>query len=176
MAHLVSRTHEIVVDRGRGVTVAALDEAPLEALLPKTGRLPGVARVEVLTVGTFFAPGSRRRVHLSDGSTALEEVLERKSNEAFRYVVWNYTSKAAAAIRYGVGAFRYFDEAGGRTRIVWTYAFKLDRRKPPGMLGPIGRFLFRRAFMDTLWADTMTATLEAMKAYVERCTVEDAVL
>ena len=98
LARLVSRTHEIIIDRDRWTTVAALDEAPLAALLPKTDRLPGVISTEVLTAGAFFAPGSRRRVHLSDGSTALEEVLERHGEESFRYVVWKYTSKAAAAI------------------------------------------------------------------------------
>jgi len=53
-----------------------------------------------------------------------------------RYVVWSYTSKQARPIEYGVGNFVYSDLGDGRTRIVWTYSFKLKDRELPGYLGP----------------------------------------
>jgi hypothetical protein len=166
-SRLVSRTDRIVIERPRPAVQQILDTAALEDLLPRSRRLPGVIGVRSLTAGPFGAPGSRRLVCLSDGSVALEQVLERRENERFRYVVWNYTSASARAVAYGVGDFRYEDSGPGRTRITWTYSFKLDERRLPGRLGPLGPAIFRAAFLDRAYADLMADTLARMKAHVE---------
>ena len=93
---------------------------------------------------------------------------ERAANSFhFRYVVWNYTSESARPILYGVGDFRD-SEIDGRTHVVWTYSFMLNRERFPGDLESVGRFLFRVRFLDRQYADMMRATLNGTKATVER--------
>lgn len=167
LSELATRTDEIIVDVPRDVLDRRLATAKLEDQLPKTSALPGVVGTTDLTPGPFGQPGARRMVHLSDGGSATEQVLERDA-EGFRYVVWNYTTPAARPVAYAVGQFRYLDLGDGRTRIVWTYSFKLNPQRFPGVLGPLGRWLFRLAFLDRAYAELMRETLKAMKAYAER--------
>jgi hypothetical protein len=166
---LVSHTEEITIERSLNETLDGFNR-PLKDSIQKTSSLPGVSGDHMLTHGTFGSPGSRRLTCLTDGSTLEEEVLqsERTANSFhFRYVVWNYTSESAHPILYGVGDFRDSD-SGGRTRVVWTYSFMLNREHFPGELGSFGRFLFRVGFLDRQYADMMRATLNGTKASVER--------
>ena len=164
---LAARHDSIVIARPVVQLQVALDRAELKDLLPVTRGLPGVVGVKDLTPGAFGAPGTRRLVCLSDNSVALEQVLERVDNERFRYQVWGYTSPAARAVHYAVGEFRYADLGDGRTRVDWTYSFRLDPGRPPGSLGAVGRWLFRLAFLDRAYAELMRASLEKMKVYAE---------
>jgi len=118
----------------------------------------------------FGTPGSRRLVCLSDGSTLEEQVLEREETNSFyrfRYIVWNYTTKQARPIEYGVGEFRDSQIDGGRTHIVWTYSFKLKDHEFPGYLGALGRYFFHIGFLDRQYAAMMRGTLEAGKTTAE---------
>jgi hypothetical protein len=167
---LVSHTEEITID---GPLAAVLDGSsrPLKDTIHKSDSLPGVSGVHMLTQGTFGAPGSRRLTCLTDGSTLEEEVLQREQTNnsfRFRYIVWNYTSETARPIVYGVGDFHDTDLGDGRTHVVWTYSFMLNRERFPGELGGFGRFLFRAGFLDRQYADMMRATLHGTKTYVER--------
>lgn len=167
---LISHTEEITIDRPLD---KVLEDAkkPLKDTIHKTSSLPGVSGDHMLTQGTFGAPGSRRLTCLTDGSTLEEEVLQRERTNTsyrFRYVVWNYTSETARPIVYGVGDFHYSDLGNGRTHVVWTYSFMLNRERFPGELGSVGRFLFRVGFLDRQYADMMRATLNGTKTSVER--------
>ncbi len=142
---------------------AWFDAAPLERLLPGTRDLPGVAATHPLGDRPFPAPGSRRLVCLSDGSTALEEVLAHETGRLLDYVVWGYTTPAAAPIAYGLGSFRFTD-IGDATLVTWTYAFRLKTDRFPGSLGAVGRRLFRLAFVDTAYARFMAAGMDAIKS------------
>jgi hypothetical protein len=164
---LASRTDRIVIDRPPDAVHRRMEGARLEDTLPRTGRLPGVVGTHALTPGPFGEPGSRRLVCLSDGARALEQVLVRAPGREFRYVVWGYTTPAARPIAYGVGHFRYDAVDDGRTAVTWTYAFKLRPDRFPGMLGPLGRWLFRVAFLDRAYAELMRETLAATKRFVE---------
>ena len=130
---------------------------PLEDALPGTDDIPGVDRTEALTDGPWGEDGSRRRVVLDDGSTALEEVVDSGLPEQFRYVVWNYTSDAAKHVRYGVGEFRFTPERD-RTRVEWTYSLA-----PRGW--PATWFLGR--FVDGDYREMMEVSLQAMKENAE---------
>jgi hypothetical protein len=166
---LVSHTEEITIERPLAEVLDGFNR-PLKDSIHKTSSLPGVSGDHMLTQGTFGTPGSRRLTCLTDGSTLEEEVLqsERTGNSFhFRYVVWNYTSESARPIVYGVGDFHDSD-LGGRTHVVWTYSFMLNRERFPGELGSFGRFLFRVGFLDRQYADMMQATLNGTKTNVER--------
>jgi len=96
---MISHTEEITIDRPLAVALKAADE-PLKNAVHHTGALPGVAGDYVLSGSEFGAPGSRRMVCLTDGSTLEEQSLERERTDAtyrFRYVVWNYTTEKARA-------------------------------------------------------------------------------
>src|SRR5262249_33813587 len=116
---MVSRTETILVDRPLS-TVLMVVNRPLKDVLRPTGSLPGVTGTYPLTQGDFGAPGSRRLVCLSDGSSTEEQVLTREHGEnlyRFRYQVWNYTSRAAGAIHYAIGEFVFTAPSPDNTEI-----------------------------------------------------------
>lgn len=166
---LVARTETIEIERNLTVVLAAADK-PLKDVVHQTSSLPGVAGDYPLTQGGFGLPGARRMVCLTDGSTLEEQVLERERKDTsyrFRYEVWNYTSKQARPIVYGLGDFLFSEIGPGRTRIVWTYSFALNRHRFPGYLGAVGDFMFRIGFLDRQYADLMRDTLCGYKTAAE---------
>jgi hypothetical protein len=167
---LVSHAEEVSIDRPLSDVLAAVDK-PLKDTISPSSSLPGVSGDRMLTEGQFGAPGSRRLTCLSDGSTLEEESLIRErtpTSYVFRYVVWNYTSDKAAPIQYAVGEFKYNETKEGRTHIAWTYSFALKSRRFPGYLGPVGRYLFRMAFLDREYAAMMRGVLAKYQADAER--------
>jgi hypothetical protein len=166
-APMIARTDRIVIDRTPEALSAWMATTKLEDSLPATGALPGVVGTTVLTPGEWGGPGARRIVHLSDGSSATEQVLEFVAGERFRYQVWDYTTAAARPIHYAIGEFQYVPLTGGRTELVWTYAFRLRGDRFPGFLGPLGRWLLKVAFLDRAYAVLMRETLRGMKAGAE---------
>lgn len=168
---LISHVEEITVDRPLAVVLSADSKTSLKEAIHKAGSLPGVAGDYPLNNIPFGTPGARRLVCLSDGSSLEEQVLVREQSEnsyRFRYIVWNYSTKQARPIDYGVGEFRDSERDGRRTHIVWTYSFKLKAHEFPGYLGAFGRYLFRVGFLDRQYAAMMRATLEAGKATAEK--------
>jgi hypothetical protein len=168
---LVSHSEEITVDSSLAEVVSAASKTSLKDAIHKTSSLPGVTGDYPLGNIPFGTPGARRLVCLSDRSTLEEQVLELEQNKnfyRFRYIVWNYTSKAARPIEYGVGEFRDSQTDGGHTHIVWTYSFKLKDHEFPGYLGSLGRYLFRVGFLDRQYATMMRGALEAGKPSAER--------
>lgn len=167
---LVSHEEGIVITAPLPHVLPAARSQSLEDTIQEGGSLPYVTGTYMLTPGEFDLAGSRRLTCLSDDSTLVEEILERRetTNPAeFRYVVWNYTSSAAAAVDYGVGRFVHRQLADGQTEVRWTYGFKLRRDRWPGFLGPLGDFLFRRFFLQGDYARMMQATLASSKAHAE---------
>ncbi len=166
-APMIARTDRITVDLPPLALSETLQTAKLEDQLPETRGLPGVVGTTQLTSGEWGRPGARRVVHLSDGGSATEQVLEYAPGERFRYQVWDYTTAAARPIAYAIGEFRYLPLPGGRTELVWTYAFRLRADRFPGVLGPFGRWLLKTVFLDRAYAVLMRETLKAMKAHAE---------
>jgi hypothetical protein len=166
-APMIAHTERIVVDLPPQTLWDRLQALPLEATLPQTSSLPGVVGTTQLTPGEWGVPGARRVVHLSDGGEATEQILESHPPDGFRYQVWGYTTAVARPIAYAIGEFRYGAMDGGRTEIVWTYAFRLRGDRFPGFLGPLGRWLLKTVFLDRAYAELMRETLKATKAAAE---------
>ena len=166
-APMIARTERIVIDLPPLALSERLLSAKLEDQIPETPGLPGVVGTTQLTPGEWGRPGARRIVHLSDGASATEQVLDYVAGEGFRYVVWDYTTAAARPIAYAVGEFRYQPLGAERTEVIWTYAFRLKPGGLLGRLGPLGRWLLRTAFLDRSYAALMRETLKAMKRYAE---------
>ncbi|MFC7477950.1 SRPBCC family protein [Dankookia sp. GCM10030260] len=158
---LLSRPEEAFVPVVRERFAPWFVAAPLETLLPGAAGIPAVTGTRPLSAAPFPKPGSRRLVCLADGSTAMEEVLEHEPGRRLRYIVWGYTTPAAAPIAYGVGEFRFADAAEG-TAVHWTYSFALKEDRFPGSLGALGRGLFRLAFLDTRYSRFMASGMRAI--------------
>lgn len=159
---LVVHTEEITVGQPLAEVLKVNSQTNLKDAIHKAGALPGVTGTYPLGDIPFGTPGSRRLVCLSDGSTLQEQVLALEQGKNFyryRYIVWNYTTKQARPIEYGVGEFRDSETDDGRTHIAWTYCFKLKDNEFPGCLGSFGRYLFRVGFLDRQYAAMMRATL-----------------
>ena len=167
---LISRTEEIVIGRPIRVVSAAMDK-PLNQAIRQSNSLPGVSGDYMLTQGEFGAPGSRHIVCLTDGGSVEEEALEREgtaNSGRFRYIVWNYATPKARPIAYGVGEFRTVQIDPARTRVTWTYSFKLKEDVFPGSLGALGRWLFRMGFLDRDYAAMMRGVLNGYKTDAEQ--------
>jgi hypothetical protein len=166
----VSHTEEITIERPLAVVLSAVDK-PIKDTFKKTDSLPTVSGDYMLAKGDFGAPGSRRLTCLSDGGTVEEEVLEstqKQSSFHFRYVVWNYTSQRARPISYAVGDFLYSETSERRTHVTWTYSFRLKDGNFPGYLGTLGRFLFRKYFLEREYANLMRGVLNGYKIDAEQ--------
>jgi hypothetical protein len=167
-ASTIARIERVVVHRPPADVFAYVVAGPLEAMIPATRQLPGVTGTTLLTAGAWGDAGARRHVHLSDGSQTTERVLDAQPGADFRYQVWDYTTAAGKPIAYALGEFLFKPLEGGRTEIVWTYAFRLRDDIFPGNLGGLGRWLMRRVFLDTAYARLMRASLAAIRQALER--------
>ena len=168
---LVSRTEEITIDRPLAQVLACVDGTSLVDSIGEGGGLPGVAATYTLTPGPYGDVGSRHIVKLTDGTTIVEQTLERVRTAGefrWRYVVWNYTTLAAKPLRYGVSEFHYTSAGEGSTRVRWTYSFELRKDRFPGFLGlALGGALLKAAFLNGPYAKWMVANLEGLKARAE---------
>ena len=158
-------SHEVAFDVAapRERFVPAFLGAPLERFIKGTSKLPGVHHTEPLTPAHYPAVGSVRLVVLRDGHTAHEEVLSCDEG-GLRYFVTRYTSPEAKPIEWGLGEFT-FTPAGEKTHVKWRYSFKLRRDRFPGMLGGLGRSLFRSQFLESDYADFMQAQVREIQAF-----------
>jgi hypothetical protein len=95
--------------------------------LPRTfgpvAPIPGVRAAEVQGGGDL-APGKVRLVHLTDGSTSREEILELQTEERHTYRLMDLPPPFSWLVRHAVSDWR-FAAAGTGARIDWTYTFTL---------------------------------------------------
>ncbi|HTW47879.1 MAG TPA: hypothetical protein VMD92_08020 [Acidobacteriaceae bacterium] len=166
---MAAHTESILIARPLATVQRAMD-APLNQTIRAGSALPGVAGDYLLTPGPFGAPGSRRIVCLTDGTSVEEESLERDGTATrghYRYIVWNYTTPKARPIAYGIGEFRSARVDAHHTRVTWIYSFRLRDNRFPGELGAVGRWLFEVGFLDRDYATMMQGVLAGYKASAE---------
>jgi hypothetical protein len=130
-----------------------------------TKDLPGVSGTFRLSNEGYGSVGSRRLVCLTDGSTAIEEVLHRESNreaQGFRYLVWNYTSKKFRDVDYAVGEFIRTQPAPDKTHVNWTYRFALKSG-----LSSEEKSRFQKIFLEQVLAVWMRTQLDRGESNAE---------
>jgi hypothetical protein len=162
LADLLSRTEEL--DVARPFAAPPLNR-PLEEAIRPANDLPGVAGTLRLSAQGYGGVGSRRLVCLTDGSTAVEEVLLTEASDGrrlFRYVVWNYTSPRFRDVDYAVGEIVNTRPASGMTHVAWTYRFALKSG-----LGAEETRRFRRTFLEQAFAGWMRSQLERGRSIAE---------
>jgi hypothetical protein len=161
LEELLRHTEEIVVARPL-TSAAQSSNRPLQEAIRPTKDLPGVAGTFRLSEGPYGSVGARRLVCLTDGNMSVEEVLLTESNgdgTRFRYVVWNYTSPKFRDVAYGVGEIVRTAPAPDKTHVNWTYRFALEKDRDPE--------LFRKSFLDSVFAEWMRSQLERGRAHAE---------
>jgi hypothetical protein len=158
---LLARTEENVIARSFA-ELAKVPSRPLSEGIRPTKDLPGVSGTFNLTSKGYGTPGARRLVCLTDGNFSVEEVLlsEATSERSqFRYVVWNYSNPRFRDVKYAVGEFIRTQPEPGKTLVNWTYRFALKEGRDPE--------LFRKTFLDTVFAEWMRSTMERGRVYAE---------
>ncbi len=170
MEDLLSRAETVDVRLALQPVVNAVAALPMEDQVDPNSPLPRVVGTATLTQGDYGEPGSRRLVCLDDGSTMLQTVLDVESSgdsHVMRYQLWDYTSERSRAIDYSVGQFVYTMIGDDRTQVTWTQGFALKPDEIPGALGGIGRWLFRKNFLEEEYKTLMEGTLAHMKQTIE---------
>lgn len=159
---LLSHVEEIDVARP---FAAPARNRPLEDAIRPTKDLPGVAGTFRLSETGYGSVGSRRLVCLTDGSTAVEEVLLTEAGDdsrRFRYAVWNYTSPKFRDVDYAVGEIFSTQAAPDMTHVTWTYRFA-----PKSGLSAEERRRFRKTFLEHQFALWMRSQLERGRSVAE---------
>jgi hypothetical protein len=157
-------SHVEQIDVARPFAAPPLNR-PLEEAIRPTNDLPGVAGTLRLSETGYGSVGSRRLVCLTDGSTAVEDVLLAEASgesRRFRYVVWNYTSPKFRDVAYAVGEIVNTRPASGMTHVAWTYSFAVKRG-----LGAEERLRFRKIFLEQAFATWMRSQLERGRSTAE---------
>ena len=123
--------------------------------------VPGVVSISGAT-GPWNTPGRRRTVHLSDGSSFREEIVqfdrpgENGPVGAFRYRVTGYT-KMLGRLVSDARADWFYEPAEGGSRIRWVYGF----RPMPGR-----RFIVRW-LIGPIWSSSMRRSMGRCVAVAE---------
>ena len=138
---------------------------PLEEAIRPTKDLPGVSGTFRLSDGPYGTVGARRLVCLTDGNTAVEEVLLTESSggtNRFRYVVWAYTHPKFRDVAYAIGEFVRTQPTPETTQVDWTYRFALKNG-----LSTEDMTHFETVFLEqqfALWMRSVLGTADASSA------------
>jgi len=131
----IAVTREMVVP---GPVQEIFDFVAAEDVLPKIltgyGMVPGVASTSDVS-GPWDRPGSRRIVHLADGSTLNEGLTQYDRPSHFAYRVGDPSFALKYLMTEARGEF-WLEAADGGTTVRWTYTFRAKNRltKLPLML------------------------------------------
>ena len=111
------------------------------------GIFPGVRGADNQT-GAWDHVGASRNPDLTDGSTALETLVEYSNPSSFAYEVVGFTN-ILGRLAHGVRGEWTFSPDGPGTLVRWTYEFKPRR----------GRTLIVRHLLAPLWARYMRSAV-----------------
>jgi hypothetical protein len=120
----------------------------LEDILHRYGPIPAVTHTSDQT-GPWDQVGSRRTVHLEDGSTAQEQVTRCQPPHTFGYTVSGFTNPIRFLAREARGLWTFRED--GEVR--WTYTFVARSPVHAVLLAPIVRIAWRgfmRRALDAL--------------------------
>ncbi|WP_445148745.1 SRPBCC family protein [Baekduia sp. Peel2402] len=146
----VSTTVSRRIDEPRDALWARFIPVRLEDILGKYGPVPAVTGTSGQT-GPWDVVGSSRTVHLSDGSSATEQVTAVQAPQMFGYTVSGFTNPVRFLAREARGVW-VFEESG---EVRWTYTFAARSLPAALLLAPVVRFAWRgfmRRALDALAA------------------------
>ena len=122
--------------------------------LPDTADVARPVDFDMLA-GTWPQAGAVRRLRFSDGSTAMERVVDSDLPARFTYQVWDFTSDTGRDIEYILGRQELSANADGGSDLTWTYQLRAnDPAKKP--------------MVDAFVASNVSVLLDSSVANVER--------
>jgi hypothetical protein len=114
----------------------------LPRILTGWGPVPAVVATSDQS-GPWDTPGSRRTVHLSDGSLAHERVTLCERPASFGYTVDGFSGPVRHVAVEGRGQW-WFQAAGAdATDVRWTYTFQARSRTAALLLTPVVKIAWR---------------------------------
>jgi hypothetical protein len=138
----------------------------LPSVLRNYGPLPAVVGTDE-HVGSWNAVGDSRRILLSDGTRAREELLTFDRPNGFTYRVGELTSSMRRLTPGANGRWQFEDAGDGTTRVTWRYAFE-----PRSVVARPVLWLLARL----LWRGYMRTVLKAIREQIERPTAAGAIV
>jgi len=149
MAHIVKTTVHGMIERPIHEVYDFFIPIDLVDILVGWGPLPRVVRTSNQT-GPWDTVGSRRTVHLADGSTASEEVTLYAIDEEFAYTVSRFTNPIRLLTRQAKGLWTFNTTSSNGTRISWTYSYEAHNLLSKVLLTPIVKLLWVRYMQRAL--------------------------
>jgi Polyketide cyclase / dehydrase and lipid transport len=144
----VATTASRHIDEPRDELFARFIPIKLEDILHRYGPVPAVTGTSDQT-GPWDVVGSRRAVHLADGSTAQERVTLCEAPDRFGYTVSGFTNPIRFLAREARGVWVFAED--GEVR--WTYTFAARSPAHALLLAPVVWLLWRgfmRRALDAL--------------------------
>lgn len=117
------------------------------------GPLPRVVKTTDQT-GDWSTVGSRRTVHLADGSTASEQVTHYLQDKEFGYTVSQFTNPIHLLARQAKGLWTFEAITPNSTKLSWTYTYEAHNLLTWLLLIPIVKTLWKQYMQKAL--DTFT--------------------
>jgi hypothetical protein len=127
------------------------------------GPLPSVIQTYDQT-GPWNLPGQRRKLEMSGGIRATQEILACASPDFFAYRVTGFTHILDLLSHGAEARWWFFGLQDGSTELRWTYTFW-----PRSFVGKLGIY----PVIKTIWARYMDATILEMKHLAEQEIVPD---
>ncbi len=140
--------------------IATSLEAPL--IIKRGALLPGVLSVSDQK-GSWNAIGDGRRLHMTDGSSVYEELIDFAKNRHFAYQVNQFTGGFGKLVSKARGEWHFTQVAPNRTYIDWSYTFTPKSK----LAQPIVWLIVKG-----LWSGHMRKALERTKKIVENQTAQ----
>jgi|GEM_PF-378481 hypothetical protein len=153
----VSSTVYITVQRPRSAVFNWFVPVESPGILLGFGPVPGVVAKSGQT-GPWQKPGSRRTVHLKDGTTAREEVTACENPRYFAYRVSGFTNVFRSFTDEAEGQW-WFEEAGDSTEVKWRSTFHARSALTRSLLIPM---------VKLLWNGYMRVGIQVVKKRAER--------
>lgn len=134
----------------------------LPRIMHRYAILPGVVATTDQTA-LMYVPGASRVIHLSDGSTSLEQVTSCDPPNEVIYRVSELTSMFRYLVAEALGEIRFHDTPTGGTAVEWRYTFIARNWGAALVLQPAISFLWSGYMRSALSLAKQLAEAEAPK-------------
>jgi polyketide cyclase/dehydrase/lipid transport protein len=138
----IAATVSIEVNSNQIKTFEHIVPIDLTSIFTGYGPLPAVTGTQD-QVGSWDAAGQTRTVHLSDGSSAQEELTKYGHPNYFSYTVSGFTGSLRFFTTEANGEWWFEPNLTGKTKITWRYAFNSSSVFAVPVLWFIAKFLWR---------------------------------
>lgn len=157
MTHTASTTVHTQIARPAHDVYELFIPINLVDILVGWGPLPAVVGTSDQT-GSWSQTGSKRTVHLADGSTASEQVTHYIPDAEFGYTVSGFTNPIRLLARQAKGMWVFTRDSATSTHVTWTYTYEARGFLANILLTPIVKLLWKRYMQRAI--DTFSALAE----------------